>query len=140
MMMNIMMKNKRAIFFATVLCISSAFAQNTIYEQEIIKTYTLPLKEALNDEMLLSNIKSGRLKAAQIDTSGVIHKNNINSNDMIVSDNMIIIGKNIGNNHIKTHNDLLQLIKANLANVSSIDKNQMNYLLNLLEIKEETKK
>ena len=139
MTMNTMM-SKRALFLAMTFCFSLAFANEPIYEQEIIKTYTLPLKQALNDEILLSDIKSGRLKATEVVTSGTIHNTNINYKDTIATQNLLILGKNIGNDYVKTHNDLLQAIRTNLANVSSVDKNKMNYLLNLLEIKEESKK
>lgn len=135
-----MMKNKKILSILLALCAANfVFAENIIYEQETIKTYTMPLKDALNDDILLSNVKSGRIKAIQTDSTGVVYRQNINSNDIIRTDNMIIFGKNVGENQIKTHNELLQAIKINATNMPNIDIQKIDYLLNLLKIEEGTK-
>lgn len=134
------MKNKKILSILLALCAANfLFANNTVYEQETIKTYTMPLKDALNDDILLSNIKSGRIKAIQSNSTGVVYRQNINSNDIIRTENMIIFGKNIGENQAKTHNELLQAIKINATNMPNIDIQKIDYLINLLKIEEGVK-
>ena len=134
------MKNKKILSILLALCAANfLFANNTVYEQETIKTYTMPLKDALNDDILLSNIKSGRIKAIQSNSTGVVYRQNINSNDIIRTENMIIFGKNIGEIQAKTHNELLQAIKINATNMPNIDIQKIDYLINLLKIEEGVK-
>ena len=133
-----MMKSKNILLCISLFCANLVFAnENVIYEQESVKTYTLPLQQALNNDILLSNIRNGNIKAVETNSVGVVHRENIDSADMIRSNNLLIIGKNIGNNHIKTHNELLDAIRANLLNEPSVDLQKIDFLLNLLKIKEE---
>ena len=125
---------KKAIALALILITFGNSAE--VYNETKIREYSVSLSDAntmtSNPFLLKDGIISSDYKLTYF-YEGKEIKNVLN---LIQNGDTFLYRKDLAKNRIKTHNDILEILKQNIKNEKNIDYNKIVFLINLLKIDE----
>lgn len=125
---------KKAIALALILITFGNSAE--VYNETKIREYSVSLSDAntmtSNPFLLKDGIISSDYKLTYF-YEGKEIKNVLN---LIQNGDTFLYRKDLAKNRIKTHNDILEILKQNIKNEKNIDYNKIVFFINLLKIDE----